>query len=326
MSDDYAYNLAQCDVPVERRPALESYRARRRIWLSWIDTDEHHAIWNTLHSMIWAEVSLKFLSNFASLNDENPLNNYVMVDLILGGYVARQTLAIRRLMEQTQKDRISIRRLVSEIKRNFSLFTRENYVCFDGLPYDYEAVRHARLLNYTKGQSQAGVWVPTAGPEADGSSESAHVQFDRLAGIDPASRSREDCLPLSLITTIEKWLEDSGADDLAKWSDAYLAHSGGPESRRKTPDLKITADKFTKAIKGLVRVTEAISACLLFAGGRSGSLMPVAQFDLFEKLDKPIVEPGANDAAYELWHKLSDTWDICADGVDVELIGNEKAK
>jgi hypothetical protein len=44
MPDDYAYKLTQCDVPEERRDALQSYRAKRRVWLSWISDDDHHAI------------------------------------------------------------------------------------------------------------------------------------------------------------------------------------------------------------------------------------------------------------------------------------------
>ena len=54
----------------------------------------------------------------------------------------------------------------------------------------------------------------------------------------------------------------------------------------------VTTNKITNAIKALARVTEAISAWLLFAGGRTNSLMPVAQFNQFEKLDKPIMQAG----------------------------------
>jgi hypothetical protein len=153
----------------------------------------------------------------------------------------------------------------------------------------------------------------------------AHEQFDKLAGIDPAKRSREDRLPASLLTTIEKWLDDSGADDLAKWSHAYLAHAGGPESRKKIDDLMVTTNKITDAIKALARVTEAISAWFLFAGGRTNALMPVAQFNQFEKLDKPIIQEGGAAAAYKLWHQLSDERNRYLEGVDSELIGPPKA-
>lgn len=142
----------------------------------------------------------------------------------------------------------------------------------------------------------------------------------RMTGIDAAKRSREDCLPIPLLTTIEKWLADCGAEDLAKWSHAYLAHAGGPHSRAKIAALQVTANKITDALKALARVTEAISAYLLFAGGRSGSLMPVAQFNPFEKLDKPIMKAEGEADAYKFWHQLSDERNCYLDGVDAELI------
>jgi hypothetical protein len=44
MPPDYKYPIAQCDVPPERRGQLESYRAKRQQWLTWLDTDEQHPI------------------------------------------------------------------------------------------------------------------------------------------------------------------------------------------------------------------------------------------------------------------------------------------
>jgi hypothetical protein len=105
----------------------------------------------------------------------------------------------------------------------------------------------------------------------------------------------------------------------------YLAHAGGPESRKQIADLMVTTNKITDAIKALARVTEAISAWFLFAGGRTNALMPVAQFNQFEKLDKPIMQEGGAAAAYKLWHQLSDERNRYLEGVDCELIGPPKA-
>jgi hypothetical protein len=325
MPDDYAYPITQCDVTTEKRAKLESYRDKRRLWLSWISTDEHHAIWTVLSSMVWTDVAFRTLTNFAVGDEANALNNHLMVEALLDGHVATQVLAIRRLVDNRKTDVISLRRLVKDLRSHFALFTRENYVCFDGLPYDYEAVRHARFMENAGNWGKGGIWVPTSGPQGDGTSESAHRQFDKLAGLDPAKRSREDRLPASLLTTIEKWLNDSGADDLAEWSHAYLAHAGGPESRKRIADLMVTTNKITDAIKALARVTEAISARLLFAGGRTNALMPVAQFNQFEKLDKPIMQAGGEAAAYKLWHQLSDERNSYLNGVDTALIGQPKA-
>jgi hypothetical protein len=197
-------------------------------------------------------------------------------------------------------------------------------VCLDGLPYDYEAARHAQFMENAGNWGKGGIWVPTSGPKGAGTSELAHRQFDKLAGIDPAKRSSEDRLPASLLTTIKKWLDDSGADDLAKWSHAYLALAGGPEERKRIADLMGT-NKITDAIKALARVTEAISAWLLCASGRTNALMPVAQFNQFEKLDKPIMQASGEAAACKLWDQLSDERNRYLDGVDAELIGLVKA-
>jgi hypothetical protein len=322
MTDDYTFAITQCDVPPERRAALQSYRDKRRLWLSWIDKDEHHAIWQVLSSMVWTDASFKMLSHFAMGDESNALSNTLLGQALIDGHVATQVLAIRRLVDDGRNDIISLRRLIKDLKRNFGLITRENFVCFDGVPYDYEAVQQKEMM---KRVGKGAFWGETSGPGAHSTSRMAHEQFDRLSGIRPANRTREDRLPTRLLTTIEAWLADSGADELAKWSHTYLAHAGGPESRKRIADLIVTANKITDAIKALARVTEAISAWLLFAGGRSNSLMPVAQFNPFEKLDRPIMQAGADDDAYKLWHQLSDERNLYLEGVDVELIGCAKS-
>ena len=316
MTGDYEYRLEQCDVTPEKRAALQSYRDKRRLWLWWIETDDQHAIWQILSSMVWSDVSFKTLSHFAIGDENSCLNNVLLTEALVEGHVAGQLLAIRRLMDDSNKDVISLRRLVKDVRRNFHLFTRENYVCFDGSPYDYKAVLQQELIEHA---GERFFWGDTSGPRAHGTSQLAHQQFDRLSGISPSNRTREDRLPASLLRAIEGWLDASGADGLAKWSHAYLAHAGGPATRKKIADLVVTADKITDAIKALARVTEAVSAWLLFAGGRSSSLMPVAQFNPFDKLDKPAMADGAEPAAYELWHRLSDERNHYLDDVQGEL-------
>ena len=140
--DGYKYDVDQCDVPRDRRSALIRFRDKRHEWMSWLETDEHHAIWQTPHATVWTDVAFNAPRGFAE-DDENALNNPLIVEALLKGHLATQVLAIRRLMEDTPKERLSLRKLVTDLKRHRALFTRENYVCHDGLPYDYQAVRNA---------------------------------------------------------------------------------------------------------------------------------------------------------------------------------------
>ena len=55
-------------------------------------------------------------------------------------------------MDNENKDRISLPRLINDLRKNLRLFTRENFVGFDGLPYDYEAAQQRVMLRQlTKG-------------------------------------------------------------------------------------------------------------------------------------------------------------------------------
>jgi hypothetical protein len=199
---EYEYTIAQCDVPQTSRAALESYRAKRLLWLTWIDTDEHHAIWTTISSMVWTDVSFRTLAEFAVKDENSGLTNTLLGEALIDGHVATQVLAIRRLMDDRNSDIISLRRLVKDLRRNWDLFNRENYVCFDGLPYDYAAVEQREMMKMVQSMKRP-IWVETTGPGGYSASRMAHEQFDRLAGIDPGSRNRADRLPVSLLTTIE---------------------------------------------------------------------------------------------------------------------------
>jgi hypothetical protein len=125
--------------------------------------------------------------------------------------------------------------------------------------------------------------------------------------------------------TLDKWMADSGADELAEWSHVYLAHAGGSDARKQIADLPVTIDKITKAIRALARVTEAISSWVLFAAGRRGSLMPVPQFNQLEKLDQPLMAARGVTEGYAFWDRLAAERDKYLDGVDVELLSRASA-
>ncbi|MFO1097211.1 MAG: hypothetical protein U1E81_02780 [Xanthobacteraceae bacterium] len=319
MNDASNCSLKNCDVPPERRRALEAYRAKRRTWLDWIDKDGDHAIWTTLSAMIWNDVSFRTLAHLGANDPHSPLTNTLLAEKLINGHFATQVLAIRRLIDKT-RNTISLRRLISDIRSNYALFTRENYVCHDGLPYDYEAVMHAELMQRA---NTGPFWGATSGPQAWGTSQMAHQQFDRLSGIAPANRKREDRLPRALLDRIEGWLNTSDADELAEWSHVYLAHAGSAENRSALADAIITNDRITAVTRVLARVTEAISAYLLYAGGRSNALMPTAQFNQFEHLDRPVLQPDQLERLHDLWDRLTDERDQFLEGVREDMLAGK---
>jgi hypothetical protein len=63
---------------------------------------------------------------------------------------------------------------------------------------------------------------------------------------------------------------------------------GSVESREDLKQAIVNNNKITEAIRVIARVTEAISAEILYASGRLNSLIPTAQFNQLENLDKPV--------------------------------------
>jgi hypothetical protein len=114
--------------------------------------------------MVWADVAFKTLGGFAMDDDENALNNPLVVEALLSGHVARQALAIRRLMEDTQKDRISLRRLVKDVLLVYSLAVASGStasVTIEAGPYDLRStsagLNSAFFDNGGSGQALTGL-------------------------------------------------------------------------------------------------------------------------------------------------------------------------
>jgi hypothetical protein len=318
MNNTYTYPLDECDV--EDKRSLEQFRAKRRLWLSWLETDDHHAIWDTIHAMVWTDIAFRSLTAFATNDESTALQNRLIAEALVNGHFATQILAMRRLVDGGNNDIISLRRLLKDIKQHSRLLTRENYVCHDGLPYDYEAVQRDEMQKHLSAGG-GGLWAANAGPRAWAVSQLIHQQFDSLSGISPERRQRNDVLPASIFKTIEAWLNEGGASELEQWSHRYLAHAGGPEARKQIADIRVTNDQISATIKNLARVTEALSAHVLGAGGRSHALMPVAQFNPFEGLENPVMALSRHDAARQLWDRLSDERNAYLENVREELIG-----
>lgn len=302
----YAYPIEQCEV--EDKKSLTMFRQMRRKWLDWLKDDEHHAISRSISTIMWNDVAYRTLVFVAESDPKSALNNPLVSELMIHGHFAVQVLAIRRLLDK-RVDVISLRRLLDDVKCNVHLFTRENFVAFDGLPYDYEQAQRRVFAQIGGGP----FWGAKSGPDAYNTSHRAHEMFDRLTKIDPSNRDRRDQLPLAILENLFGWLKQ--ADDLVEWSHKFLAHAADPKSRQKielagtSPSL----EALEPILKSLVRILEALGAYLLFDGGQ-GMIVPIPQFDQFMRLESPVFSTGNKQ-------RLLDEWDALAEGRNNYLEG-----
>lgn len=305
MSDtagDYRFPVGQCDV--HDKDLLNRFRQKRQQWVHHLSHDEHHSMQILLSSMAWKDIAYRMLASIAEQETASGLRNPLIAEALIDGYFAVQVLAIRRLMDRSGGT-ISLKRLIDDIRQNRDLFTRENFVAFDGLPYDYEQSRD-RVMRTQLSSGPGPHWGAREGPDAWSIALSAHEFFDKLSGIKPLERQRSDRIPNRLFDRIAKWRDEAGAESLLNWCDNYLAHASGLQRRQgiETKEVGPNVDKITAVIRSLIRASEAVAYLIRTSG--HGSYVPVAQFNQFEHLNAPSSSAMTPPALRQQWDALVD--------------------
>jgi hypothetical protein len=298
----YRYAIEQCDVV--NKTALAEFRAKRLECLEWLNNDEVHAIWPQLSAALWNDVTFRTIADMANGFSESALHNTLLAESLLQGYYSTQVLVIRRLFDK-RSDVISLRRIVGDIGKNLHLFTRENYVCSDGLPYDYEAVEQANMIEVLKAGGGC-FWAEREGPKAYTPSKMLHAVFDELSGVGPDARSRSDQMSTKVPGALAAWLDECGADEIVTWSHKMLAHAADSASRGrvKIEEIRPSLDKFAAVHRASVRVAEALGAYILADSGH-GAIVPVPQFNQFEKLHQAVLTATQTPSLRDSWDNLS---------------------
>lgn len=210
------------------------------------------------------------------------------------GYVSTQILDICKITDKSSADPkkgvISLRRMLDDIAANRNLLTRENYVCFDGLPYDYAKVWQAEIDALTPDQIGRVRFGHTKGPQAWGMSEMVHTAFDRLSGIDPKQRSRTDLVSEKVFETIRKWFDAPILETLRTHRNKFVGHAADEYSRQRAPlsTMGLTLNELAEAQRIVIRIANVIGSEILYTHS-IGGLVPTPQFDQFENLHLPLI-------------------------------------
>ena len=173
---EYEYGVDQCSVT--DKALLTEFREKRSEWMDWLERDVHHNIFGQIHSMMWNDAAYRSLNEarrFASANNPTASMNGMFGELIDRGYVSTQVLDICKITDRSNSDPkkavISLPRLLDNIRDHRHLLTRENFVSYDGLPYDYAAAHQTHIDSLTPEELGKVRWVSTEGPDAWGTSE-----------------------------------------------------------------------------------------------------------------------------------------------------------
>lgn len=304
MPPEFKFSIDECDVP--NKSGLSLYRAARTKWLTWLEHDEHHALWKQITAMLWNDAVFRMVNEarrFSEVDSRTAASNGMLAGLIDVGYVASQVLAIWKLMD-SRRDVISLRRLFDNIVANRHLLTREHFVAYDGVPYDYEAAMKEYYAGWTLEAMGQFHGLPIDGPHAFGTSEIMHQAFDRLCGTTPEMRSRQDVISDRAIETIEGWFNDPILKKLSEIRHKFIAHAADENSRAAIglDHIGVTLGEVEQAHQLIVRICEVITAQLLY-DAHHGQVVPIPQFNQFAALDTHFVPKNAINELSRWWHQ-----------------------
>jgi hypothetical protein len=296
----YKTPLDQCDV-VDRKK-LEAYREKRYEWLSWYELrkGEPNTIQQQLFTMIFLDMEYRLLASARQSADQTfSAQSGLLAHFLDQGYVATQVLAIRKLLDG-RKDVFSLRRLLEDISDHRQLITRETYVCHGGLPYDSEAW-----------QSQAQtIEVQIWGIEAPGlgrflGSRVRHEMFDKLSGVLPAARQREDLIKVDVFAKLKNLLMNSTAEKIVLLSHKFFAHAATEDSRGTLAFSGIKLADVDEVQRAFVRVERAITDLLLFIA-IAREVVPMPPLGMFKGLEHPYASAEAIKNMDTIWDQLSE--------------------
>lgn len=325
----YKYLIDQCEV--SDKSNLEVYRQKRSEWLYMLNGDPDHAIWRQITTMLWNDAVFRMVLDTRKFSSEagyqSSAQNWALARFMDQGFVATQTLSIRKLMEKASTNRktqvVSLRRVLDDINERRNLITRECYVAYDGLPYDPSPNRNAFVEDPRKSASPVvdigyvittrSGYVMTTGPTAWLTAQKAHESFDRLSGVTPNHRSRDDVIRNEVFEKIEAELTNSGWKDIAEFGNKYIAHAANEDSRGLLSEGQhsFPFDNLARCHKSICRAAASVYQSVLWQG--SHEFFPIPQFNIFENLEAPWLPSDDVEKLARIWRDYIRKFDAWAE-------------
>ena len=274
------------------------------------------SVMNQVHNLAWHTVVFRTLNEARRL-EPNRMINGVLWELATAGYASLMSLGIRKLVDKDRRTD-SLWNVVALVERRPELLTREKFVCYDGLPYDYEAgwKDHIASLDVQNGVHVG--WLPTNGPKAWAMSEILHKAFDKLSGAISAKRRRGDKIQPSVLTAVKEGLTHPAIEKVCTLADRRIAHA----ERLSTSADEIptaTYSDIDQALQQIVKVANFLSTSF-FCDAAFGTVVPTPQFNSLEALDQPWISTANLPALHKYWGELSNSIDAWANDASEDFL------
>jgi len=254
---------------------FREFKSKREQWIECLDGKDEHSIMLQITEMIWNAGAYRVINEarrIAEPAEEGRVKlNGMMHCLIDDGFFVSQAAAIRRLTDAYgmtgERGVYSLTGLLDDMKENCHLMTRENILAAEGLDYDPEVVKEG-YRQYCTEQRRAGKGTHFVPADLDYYRvEDRHKTIDRLAGVDQANRSRDDCIRSEIFDHLRKKV-DTICKTVIEYVNKYVAHAATPASRAtvKVDGSSITLGHLWKAHRNVLQVLRPVFDALWNAG------------------------------------------------------------
>lgn len=281
--------VCECDVVDKDRLAL--FRNKLGRWKECVcGKKDAHSIESQILSLLWDDVVFRTFNEARRICVEarDPSTGYygTVIQLLDKNFMNSQVMAIRRLTDRHNPDSsravVSFPTITAEIKEAQDLYTRENYVCYDGTPYD---------------ESSAG------DQEAAEKARGRHRSYDLLAECLDSERQRQDRISSAILGELVKNYREFS--NLKTYANKYLAHAADPTNRGNAQNVpsEISLRAFDACYKALFRMAAIVS---LFVDEFILCEPPVPTFNPLKHWDKPIVTSAQLPTLRQYWDNRVD--------------------
>ncbi|MDX1914868.1 MAG: hypothetical protein SFU55_04720 [Methylophilus sp.] len=300
MGSEYDYSLDECDVPEVRKKSLNGYRNFRKKCLEYLVGSSETSVMNQVHNLAWYTVVFRTLNEARRIEQERKVNG-ALWELVTAGYGGLLTMGIRKLVDKDPRTD-SLCNVIDLIKKRPELFTREKFICYDGLPYDYALAQKNYYQKFTHEELSKPHWLATKGPEAWAVSEMMHRAFDKLSG-NPNKRKREDKILSSTLDKLVEQLNHPAIVKVCNMVNQQIAHAERLTDGAKLSN-EVTYNDINDAFKQVVQVANFLLESF-FCDVALGSIVPTPQIDVLEALDAPWVNTENLSLLQEYWQQQS---------------------
>lgn len=253
---------------------------------------EQNAITKALTRMAWDVAAfscvVEMVRQASSVDGEKQLNGLVM-DMLASGFWAGTMQGIRRLVEKEPirgpKSVCSLGGLIEDIRASRGKLTREVYVRdIAGLEYNYLRTRAASDA-YAIEQLQQGnrsYWVPIQLHHE--LALKRHEEFDWLSGVTANVSRPDDLIREEIFDMLESRLKRLSS--VIDHVNVEIAHAATEASRQGRILERWGLTDAKQAMREIAEVAHVVGSWFCYSG--AGTVLPIAQFDKFKHLDRPM--------------------------------------